>query len=258
MGQRSPDPRAKGHLTLAPAMPWRRPSPSPPSRYPASSFVSFLVALLAHHAVGPVGQVRLSATHASHSSHPSHLSHPLCAYGAFAPLHPVSPDAPRSCNDSIVKDRLPHCGTPKGLGRAANSVPLSAGGHMSPHIQRAKQGVGQNAMAPTTPQKVDFSLYLQASKIFSTFFSLQLKSCFEMPISFHDRRLKTAFTNSRSALFNLPSASLIACSRAFSSCSRSSSSTMRWSARSSASVQGNRVGGPSQTLRGDRSLTAES
>ena len=27
-------------------MPWRRPSPSPPSRYPASSFVSFLVALL--------------------------------------------------------------------------------------------------------------------------------------------------------------------------------------------------------------------
>ena len=101
--------------------------------------VSFLVALLAHYAVGPVRrvrQVRLSATHASHSSHPSHLSHPLCAYGAFAPMHPVSPDAPRSCNCSAVKDRLPHCGTPKGLGRAANSVPLSAGGHMSPHVLR--------------------------------------------------------------------------------------------------------------------------
>ena len=93
---------------------------------------------------------------------------------------------------SVVKDQCPFRGNPNGfgLGRVADSVPLSAGDHMPPHKQSAKQGVESNILVPCRIADRDFSLYFQAWKNIFTFFSLWKKVALGMPASFHVLWLK--------------------------------------------------------------------
>ena len=49
---------------------------------------------------------------------------------------------------------------PKGLGRAANSVPLGAGGHTSPHLQRAKTRFwAMHFLSVTIPTSISSFVY---------------------------------------------------------------------------------------------------
>ena len=80
-------------------------------------------------------------------------------------------------HDSVVKDQCPLRGNPNGfgLGRAADSVPLSAGGHMSPHLSsedfclRFASGMAELLLTAWISP-----LILLAKKNFSDFFTVSL------------------------------------------------------------------------------------
>ena len=107
--------------------------------------------------------------------------HRLSKRHARLSIHPVSADAPRRCSRFCCQRSI----TPKGLGRAADSVPLSAGGHMSPHLS-SEDFCPRFASGMAEPLLISWisPLILLAKKNFSDFFTVSLFHANRSP--FHD------------------------------------------------------------------------
>ena len=123
-------------------------------------------------------------SHLSHSSHKSHSSHSShndlpgrcpSASALEAPCAPLNSSSDGGCAPSFSTIQLSKINAPKGLGRAADSVPLNADGHMSPHLSsedfclRFASGMAELLLTAW------FSpLILLAKKNFSDFFTVSL------------------------------------------------------------------------------------